>query len=191
MTSSRKPNSCDSAESATVWRPHNPDTPQDPRQADREATRNSPELPKRRQGSRRNLCRQPHAPMLYRAYFAVMRMSQGMGEVANEGVRPNAIPSSKAQTNASDGPFPIYIDRALVRLGAPTRVHKPSQAALRHDPSIERHRCTPGAQGAQDSEDSMLTAQCRKTPRNRSARPSKAGHSSAHRQNRYAARVAN
>lgn len=116
---------------------------------------------------------------------------EDMGEVANEGVRPNAIPSSKAQTNASDGPFPIHIDRALVRLGAPTRVHKPSQAALRHDPSIERHRCTPCAQGAQDSEDSMLTAQCRKTPRNRSARPSKAGHSSAHRQNRDAARVAN
>ena len=159
MTASRKPNSCDSAESATVWRPRKPDTPQDPRQADREATCNSPELLKGGKGHVAIFVASP-MPKYYAGRILQSCACHGdMGEVANAGIRPNAVPSSKAQTNASDGPFPIHIDRALVRLGAPTRVHKPSQGALRHDPSIERHRCTPGAQGAQDSGDSMLTAQ--------------------------------
>lgn len=143
MTASRKPNSCDSAESATAWQPHNPDTPRDSRQADHEATHNSPELLKRRQGSRHNLCRQPHAPMLYRAYLAVMRMSRGHERSCNRRYPTKRCPVEQSSNKAQDGPFTIHTDRVLVRLGAPRNVHKPSQAALRHDPSIERHPCTP------------------------------------------------
>lgn len=162
MTASRKPNSCDSAESATVWQPHNPDTPRDSRQADHEATRNSPELLKRRQGSRHNLCRQPHAPMLYRAYLAVMRMPRGHERSCNRRYPTKRCPveqsSNKAKMVRSTS---TQIECSFVLARPDTFISKARQHfATTHQSNGILVRL--GAQGARDNGDGTLNGAMRK-----------------------------